>query len=105
MRVAGCATQPNITIQVLPFTFGAYAAFGYPFTIMTFAGSMGEEETVADQVRVFRCGRDDCGRVPGVRDVGGLVGGASAHVLGRVRCGHRPRVGLPGGVPGLQTWF
>jgi hypothetical protein len=32
-RLASCVTRPNITVQVLPYTFGAYAAFGHPFTI------------------------------------------------------------------------
>ncbi len=49
-HLASCATQPNITIQVLPFAFGAYAAFGYPFTIMTFAGSTGGEVVHMDQL-------------------------------------------------------
>ncbi|ORT46924.1 DUF5753 domain-containing protein, partial [Frankia sp. KB5] len=49
-HLAGCAAQSNITVQVLPFTFGAYVAFGYPFTIMSFPGAAGGEVVHMDQL-------------------------------------------------------
>jgi len=38
------AEEPNITIQVVPFTFGAYGAMSGPITIFTFAED-GEPES------------------------------------------------------------
>ena len=49
-HLAVCATRPNITIQVLPFALGAYAAFGFPFTIMAFPGVAGGEVVHMDQL-------------------------------------------------------
>jgi len=49
-RLADRAAQPNITIQVLPFTLGAYAAFGHPFTIMSFPVPPGGEVVHMDQL-------------------------------------------------------
>ncbi len=49
-HLAACASQPTITVQVLPFTVGAYAAFGYPFSILTFAGPAGGEVVHMDQL-------------------------------------------------------
>ncbi|MCK9923343.1 Scr1 family TA system antitoxin-like transcriptional regulator [Frankia sp. AgPm24] len=44
------AAQPNVTVQVLPYALGAYAAFGHPFTIMTFPAPPGGEVVHMDQL-------------------------------------------------------
>lgn len=49
-QLARRAAQPNVTVQVLPFALGAYAAFGHPFTIMTFPGPPGGEVVHMDQL-------------------------------------------------------
>lgn len=37
-HLLGVSEQPNVTLQVLPFEAGAYAAMGFPFTILDFGG-------------------------------------------------------------------
>lgn len=49
-HLADRAAAPNITVQVLPYTLGAYAAFGYPFTILAFATPPGGEVVHMDQL-------------------------------------------------------
>ncbi|WP_322770463.1 helix-turn-helix transcriptional regulator [Frankia sp. Cr1] len=49
-HLADRATWSNITVQVLPYTLGAYAAFGHPFTILTFPTPTGGEVVHMDQL-------------------------------------------------------
>lgn len=49
-RLIKDAAQQNITVQVLPYALGAYAAFGYPFTIMTFPAPPGGQVVHMDQL-------------------------------------------------------
>jgi hypothetical protein len=49
-HLADRAAQPTITVQVLPYTLGAYAAFGHSFTILTFPTPGGGEVVHMDQL-------------------------------------------------------